>query len=74
MVPKARQFNDSNFLERTEYLEFSYWLPLRLQLVGQVLLDDKQDTLGQSLDDQLDDFHYRSNFKKHLDERYQAVV
>ena len=51
-----------------------YWLPLRLQLVGQVLLDDKQDTLGQSLDDQLDDFHYRSNFKKHLDERYQAVV
>jgi AAA domain len=51
-----------------------YWPPLRLQLVGQLLLDDKQGAQGQPLDDQLDDFAYRSSFKKRLDEKYQAVV
>ena len=51
-----------------------YWPPLLLQLVGQMLLDDKQDAQGQPLDDQLDDFDYRSDFKKRLDEKYQAVV
>jgi hypothetical protein len=51
-----------------------YWPPLRLQLVGQMLLDDKQDMQRQPLDGQLGDFNYLSNFRKRLDEKYQAVV
>jgi AAA domain len=51
-----------------------YWPPLLLQCVGQLLLDDKQDAQGQPLDDQLDTFSYQSNFKRRLDEKYQAVV
>lgn len=50
-----------------------HWPPLRLQLVGQMLLEDKQDTEGR-LDDQLDDFDYRSDFEQRLNERYGAVV
>lgn len=51
-----------------------YWPPLRLQLVGQMLLDDKQSEQGRPLDDKLDEFRYQSEFEKHLDESYQAVV
>jgi AAA domain-containing protein len=51
-----------------------YWPPLRLQLVGQMLLDDKQAAQGEPLDDKLDTFRYRSDFEIRLNETYQAVV
>jgi len=50
-----------------------YWPPLRLQLVGQMLLDDKHEIQGQPLDKQLDDYQYRHEFEIRLNERYQAV-
>ena len=51
-----------------------YWPPLRMQLVGQMLLGDKQSGQRQPLDDKLDEFHYRSEFETLLDQSYQAVV
>lgn len=51
-----------------------YWPPLRLQLVGQMLLDDKQTAQGSPAGYQLDDIRYQSEFTRRLDETYQAVV
>jgi hypothetical protein len=51
-----------------------YWSPLRLQLVGQMLFDDKQAARGQLLDDKLDSFRYQCEFETRLNETYQAVV
>ncbi len=50
-----------------------YWPPLRLQLVGQMLLDDK-NAQGSSAGSQVDDAHYQGEFKRRLDEAYQAIV
>ncbi len=51
-----------------------YWPPLRLQLVGQMLFDEKQEPQGSISDDQPDDVSYWSNFKQRLEDAYQAVV
>jgi hypothetical protein len=51
-----------------------YWPPLLLQLVGQMLLDDRQAAPGNAAGFQVDDVHYQSDFKRRLDEAYQAVV
>ena len=51
-----------------------YWPPLLLQLVGQMLLDDKQAVQGNAAGFQVDDVLYQSDFKRRLDEAYQAVV
>ncbi|GCE17524.1 hypothetical protein KDK_13240 [Dictyobacter kobayashii] len=48
-----------------------YWLPLRLQLVGKLLLDDKQAQIAGL---NVDDVRYQHDFKHRLDEEYQAVV
>jgi hypothetical protein len=50
-----------------------YWPPLLLQLVGQMLLDDKHSVHGLPLDDKLDSFHYLHDFQTRLNEGYQAV-
>jgi AAA domain len=52
----------------------SYWPPLLLQLVGQMLLDDKQAAQGNAVVFQVNDVRYQSDFKRRLDEAYQAVV
>ncbi len=51
-----------------------YWPPLRLQLVGQMLLDEKQSLQGLPLDDKLDDSRFQSGFEQQLNEAYQVVV
>ncbi|GER86856.1 hypothetical protein KDW_10180 [Dictyobacter vulcani] len=48
-----------------------YWPPLHLQLVGKMLLEDKQ---SQEDNLNVDDTYYENNFKHRLDETYQAVV
>jgi transcriptional regulator with XRE-family HTH domain len=50
-------------------LEEHSWLPLRLQLVGQMLLEDKR-----SEDYQPQDTDYWQNFTLRLEERYRGVV
>jgi hypothetical protein len=51
-----------------------YWPPLLLQLVGQTLFEDKQAAQGNAAGFQVDDVRYQSEFKRRLDEAYQAVV
>jgi hypothetical protein len=52
----------------------AYWPPLRLQLVGQMLLDDKQAAQSNTMAYQPDNALYQSEFVRRLDEAYQAVV
>ncbi len=50
------------------------WPPLRLQLVGQMFLTEKDlAAAGQDMYD-FQDLFYRANFQKRLDEQYKAVV
>jgi hypothetical protein len=49
------------------------WPPLRLQLVGQLLLSEKQRTTGQPAYDPKDPVYQRV-FKQRVDEAYLAVV
>jgi hypothetical protein len=49
------------------------WPPLLLQLVGQMLFDDKQHILGQSLDDKLDDPSYQNDFETRLSKIYWPI-
>ncbi|GCE17555.1 AAA family ATPase [Dictyobacter kobayashii] len=49
-----------------------YWPPLRLQLVGRMLLEDKQGlAVGDS---RVEDQQYKNEFMRKLDEEYQAVM
>lgn len=50
------------------------WFPLRLQLVGQMLLDDKELAQLQQQSFQVRDQTYRADFKQRLNEQWQAVV
>lgn len=49
------------------------WPPLRLQLVGQLLLAEKHQVVGQSVY-ALKDQAYQDAFKKRVEEAYQTVV
>jgi AAA domain len=51
-----------------------YWPPLRLQLVGLMLLNDKQAAQSNSVNYQLDDPNYQREFHRRLNETYHAVV
>jgi len=51
-----------------------YWPPLRLQLVGQVLLDEKLLPAGQQAASQADKIRARLELKARLDETYHSVV
>ena len=50
------------------------WPPLRLQLVGQMLLDYKQMAQREGKPYQIDDIRYQLDFEKRLTEEYQSVV
>lgn len=50
-------------------LEEHSWLPLRLQLVGQMLLEDKR-----AEDYQPEDSYYWQSFTSRLDERFRGVI
>ena len=50
------------------------WFPLRLQLVGQMLLADKEAIQAQQQSFQVQDQTYRADFKQRLNEQWQAVV
>src|SRR5712692_3953322 len=50
------------------------WFPLRLQLLGQMLLDDKQAAQHEPQRYRLEDVRYQVDFEKRLAEEYQAVV
>lgn len=50
------------------------WPPMRLQLVGQLLLDDKRIALDNRRAYNVQDALYQSDFRKRLEERYRAVV
>ncbi len=70
---KERDF----FLSRSTFYNSNgepYWPPLRLQLVGQMLLDDKQTAQRGLAGYKLDDVHYQSEFERRLNETYWAVV
>jgi len=51
-----------------------YWPPLRLQLVGQMLLDDMQEAGDDQLGARLADSRHQSEFERRLNETYRAVV
>jgi hypothetical protein len=51
-----------------------YWPPLRLQLVGQMLLDEKLLPAGQQAASQAERTRAQNEFKARLDETYQSVI
>lgn len=50
------------------------WPPLRLQLVGKMLLNDKRAALAESRTYNVSDATYQAAFKQRLDEQYKAMV
>ncbi len=60
---------ECQYLLRYGALEEHCWLPLRLQLVGQMLLEDKR-----AEDYQPEDSYYWQSFTLRFEERYRGVL
>jgi hypothetical protein len=50
------------------------WPPLRLQLVGQMLLDDKRMAASERRGYNVQETLYQADFKRRLDDQYRAVT